>query len=85
MALVSSGAEKKNNLIEAAPFGHLDQMLSTIILGRALPPQPKTRGQRPPAKIEKIGKIIEKFRTKKCFFIFPGLGSQARDLRPGFR
>ena len=46
-----------------------------------MPPQPKfggSGGQRPPAKIEKIQKIVEKFRKqKKCFFIFPGLGSQA--------
>ena len=30
-ALVVSGAEEKKHLIEAAPFGRLDQMLSTII------------------------------------------------------
>ena len=47
---------KKNHVIEAAPFGRLDQMLQTTFpggSGRALPPQPKTGesgGQRPPAK-----------------------------------
>ena len=30
-ARVSSAAPKKNHLIEAAPFGRLDQMLSTIV------------------------------------------------------
>ena len=30
-ARVVSGAEKKNHLIEAAPFGRLDQMLQTTV------------------------------------------------------
>ena len=38
----SSVAPKKKHLIEAAPFGHLDQMLRTTVQG----------GQRPPAKTE---------------------------------
>ena len=33
-ARVVSGAEKKHHLIQAAPFGCLDQMLSTIICGQ---------------------------------------------------
>ena len=64
---------KKKHLIEAAPFGHLDQMLrmgcSREWSGGALPPQPKTWGsgeQRPPAKICFLVKFFSKnFEQKK--------------------
>ena len=59
-ARVVSSAEKRH-LIEAAPFGRLDQMLRTTVQGgrsgEALPPQPKNErsgGQRPPTKTERL-------------------------------
>ena len=62
--IVNSAEKKFINLIEAAPFGRLDQMLSLINKddrlggsGGALAPQPKTGGswgQRPAAKTEKF-------------------------------
>ena len=53
---------KKKHLIEATPYGYLHQKLRTAILGggKSLPPQLNTEGsgdQRPPAKIEKVGKF----------------------------
>ena len=67
-APVSSAAPKKKHLIEAAPFGRLDQMLSTVVQGRGvrgLCPLAKNRGsggQRPPAKSKnfEISKNFEK-------------------------
>ena len=65
-APVSSAAPKKKHLIEAAPFGRLDQMLRTTVQGGWVwggkvlgcsGPQPKTEGsggQRPPSQKQKI-------------------------------
>ena len=41
---VSSTAPKKKHLIKAAPFGRLDQMLSTIVWGGLCPPSQKSGG-----------------------------------------
>ena len=61
-ARIVSGAEK-NHLIEAAPFGRLDQMLSTIVLGgvcKALPPSQKLEGLRGSASQPKFEKNSKK-------------------------
>ena len=46
-ARVVSGAEKKKHLIEAAPFGRLDQMLRTTVKGGAKRPQTPPLNGRP--------------------------------------
>ena len=61
-------APKKKHLIEAAPFGCLDQMLSTIVWGRVwggfVPPAKNhgVWGQHPPAK------FFRKNEKKSIFF-----------------
>ena len=73
---VVSGAEKKNHLIEAAPFGRLDQMLSTIVSGGfwgdfALPAKSwgvwALGGSAPQPKPKKYENILKKFQGKKRF------------------
>ena len=62
-ARVSSAAPKKH-LIEAAPFGRLDQMLRTIVSGGVwggFAPPAKIRGvwgAEPPSKIENLEKYF---------------------------
>ena len=74
---IVNGAKKKH-LIEAAPFGCLDQMLRMAVQGRVLgglcPPSQKlggSGGHRPPAKIEKIAFFSTKSRKieKKINFL----------------
>ena len=76
-ARVVSSAEKKKHLIEAAPFGHLDQMLITIVYGGVwggfapLSRNLGSGGQRPPPKpkilaIQGLISYSEHFLTNIC-------------------
>ena len=73
--LVSSSAPKKFHLVEAALFGRLDQMLSTVLLGgwRGKAPPAQNRGflgVAPPSQnrkcLTKIRKISKKITKTTC-------------------